>query len=183
METSIKIDSRTRRSVLAVKQRFTNSENYCLTLHGSIDLQNAQQIRGRAYVRKKNYFFSNSNNNNDLISARIDLGCDYDTTTDEVTYKLVGKKSFDLTNDGLTTIDCTSGCDFALSSSKPQLIGKIELTKTMFNFQADQDLRMKLGIERVSSRNDIKYYGQIRENNWTLNVDFKSRRWDVQYDL
>ena len=51
METSLKIDSKTRRSCIFVKQRFTNSENYCLTLSGNIDLQNAK-CKANAYVRK-----------------------------------------------------------------------------------------------------------------------------------
>ena len=174
METSLKIDSKTRRSCIFVKQRFTNSENYCLTLSGTVDLQNAK-CKGNAYVRKK--FFPSDLN---PIVSRIDCGVNYDTETDDVVYKLRGKKSFDITQDGLTTLDVKGGVDFGLTSSTPKMDGKIELSKTLFNFQPDQDLRMKIGFDAQTKR----FYGQIRENNWSINADFsKNKSWNFQYDL
>ncbi|CAL6319110.1 unnamed protein product [Bathycoccus prasinos] len=174
METSLKIDSKTRRSSIFVKQRFTNRENYCLTLSGTIDLQNAK-CKGNAYVRKK--FFPSDLN---PIVSRIDCGVNYDTETDDVIYKLRGRKSFDITRDGLTTLDLKGGVDFALTSSTPKMDGKVELSKTMFNFQPDQDLKMKIGFDAQTKR----FYGQIRENNWSISTDFsRNTRWNFQYDL
>ena len=56
---------------------------------------------------------------------------------------------------------------------------KIELSKTLFNFQPDQDLNMKIGFNAQTKR----FYGQIRENNWSINTDFSRNRWNFQYDL
>jgi len=173
METSLKIDSKTRRSCIFVKQRFTNSENYCLTLSGNIDLQNAK-CKANAYVRKK--FFPSDLN---PIVSRIDCGVNYDTETDDVIYKLRGKKSFDITSDGLTTLDVKGGVDLSITSSTPKMDAKIELSKTLFNFQPDQDLNMKIGFNAQTKR----FYGQIRENNWSINTDFSRNRWNFQYDL
>ena len=173
METSLKIDSKTRRSCIFVKQRFTNSENYCLTLSGNIDLQNAK-CKANAYVRKK--FFPSDLN---PIVYRIDCGVNYDTETDDVIYKLRGKKSFDITSDGLTTLDVKGGVDLSITSSTPKMDAKIELSKTLFNFQPDQDLNMKIGFNAQTKR----FYGQIRENNWSINTDFSRNRWNFQYDL
>jgi len=173
METSLKIDSKTRRSCIFVKQRFTNSENYCLTLSGNIDLQNAK-CKANAYVRKK--FFPTDLN---PIVSRIDCGVNYDTETDDVIYKLRGKKSFDITSDGLTTLDVKGGVDLSITSSTPKMDAKIELSKTLFNFQPDQDLNMKIGFNAQTKR----FYGQIRENNWSINTDFSRNRWNFQYDL
>ena len=173
METSLKIDSKTRRSCIFVKQRFTNSENYCLTLSGNIDLQNAK-CKANAYVRKK--FFPTDLN---PIVSRIDCGVNYDTETDDVIYKLRGKKSFDITSDGLTTLDVKGGVDLSITSSTPKMDAKIELSKTLFNFQPDQDLNMKIGFNAQTKR----FYGQIRENNWSINTDFSRNKWNFQYDL
>ena len=173
METSLKIDSKTRRSCIFVKQRFTNSENYCLTLSGNIDLQNAK-CKANAYVRKKFY----PTDLNPIVS-RIDCGVNYDTETDDVIYKLRGKKSFDITSDGLTTLDVKGGVDLSITSSTPKMDAKIELSKTLFNFQPDQDLNMKIGFNAQTKR----FYGQIRENNWSINTDFSRNRWNFQYDL
>ena len=55
----------------------------------------------------------------------------------------------------------------------------MELTQKIFNFQEDQDLKLRLGFNAGAG---AILYGQIRENNWTFNTDFKDR-WDVRYDL
>jgi len=39
-------------------------------------------------------------------------------------------------------------------------------------------LKLKLGYDAVKRG----FYGQIRENNWSFNTNFKDK-WDVQYDL
>ena len=46
---------------------------------------------------------------------------------------------------------------------------KIELSKTLFNFQPDQDLNMKIGFNAQTKR----FYGQIRENNWSQTQTFR----------
>ncbi|XP_022723436.1 outer envelope pore protein 21B, chloroplastic-like isoform X2 [Durio zibethinus] len=56
--------------------------------------------------------------------------------------------------------------------------GAAEFTFSIINFQRDQDVRFKLGYE-VSEK--VPYL-QIRENNWTLDVDMKGR-WNIRFDL
>ena len=58
-------------------------------------------MESRAYVRKK--FFP------DAFLSRVDMGLSYATTADDVTYGINGKKSFELTDDGLTTLDVKGG--------------------------------------------------------------------------
>ena len=161
------------------KQRFTNSENYCLTFSGSIDTQTAKR-KGNAYLRKK--VFLNSNNSLLPMSSRLDVGMNYDTTKDEVTYKMTLKKSFDVTKDGLTTLNVRGGANFALQTMNkpPQFEGRVELAKTKFNFLPDQDVQLKLGIDGRQTKGEL--YGEIRENNWRFSTNFKNR-WEFQYDL
>ncbi|EOY15341.1 PREDICTED: outer envelope pore protein 21B, chloroplastic isoform X2 [Theobroma cacao] len=56
--------------------------------------------------------------------------------------------------------------------------GAAEFSFSIFNFQKDQDVRLKLGYEVF----DKVPYMQIRENNWTLNADMNGR-WNIRYDL
>jgi hypothetical protein len=127
-------------------------------------------VESRAYVRKK--FFP------DAFLSRVDMGLSYATTQDDVTYGISGKKSFELTDDGLTTLDVKGGVSMGSRSRGADVDARVELTQKIFNFQEDQDLKLRVGVD-LSSR---KVYGQIRENNWTFNTDFKEK-WDVRYDL
>ena len=136
---------------------------------GSLDTKDGR-VESRAYVRKK--FFP------DAFLSRVDMGLSYATTQDDVTYGICGKKSFDLTDDGLTTLDVKGGVSMGSKARAADVDARLELTQKIFNFQEDQDLKLRVGLD-LGSR---KLYGQIRENNWTFNTDFKEK-WDVRYDL
>ena len=127
-------------------------------------------MESRAYVRKK--FFP------EAFLSRVDMGLSYATTQVDVQYGVAGKKSFELTDDGLTTLDIKGGMTMGSRARGAEFDGRVELTQKIFNFQEDQDLKLRLGFN-VGERS---FYGQIRENNWTFNTDFKDR-WDVRYDL
>ena len=127
-------------------------------------------MESRAYVRKK--FFP------EAFLSRVDMGLSYATTQDDVQYGVAGKKSFELTDDWLTTLDIKGGMTMGSRARGAEFDGRVELTQKIFNFQEDQDLKLRLGFN-VGERS---FYGQIRENNWTFNTDFKDR-WDVRYDL
>ena len=128
------------------------------------------RVESRAYVRKK--FFP------DAFLSRVDMGLSYATTADDVTYGIAGNKSFELTDDGLTTFDVKGGVSMGSKARGADVEAKIELTQKIFNFQEDQDLKLRVGFD-VGKK---KLYGQIRENNWTFNTDFRDK-WDVRYDL
>jgi hypothetical protein len=71
-------------------------------------------------------------------------------------------------------------CSFSASNKplKGEAKGTLELSRKIFNFTEDQDLKLKIG----ASAHDRMMYAQLRENNWTLNVDANGK-WDVRYDL
>ncbi|PKI55087.1 hypothetical protein CRG98_024378 [Punica granatum] len=56
--------------------------------------------------------------------------------------------------------------------------GAAEFALNIKDFQKDQDVRVKVGLEVF----DQVPYLQIRENNWTLNADVNGK-WNVRYDL
>jgi len=66
----------------------------------------------------------------------------------------------------------------ALPTTKKVWDCRVELSQKVFNFTEDQDVKVKLGYD-VATR---KPYGQIRENNWTLNTDFR-KKFSLNYDL
>jgi hypothetical protein len=108
----------------------------------------------------------------------VDMGLSYATTQDDVKYGVAGKKSFELTDDGLMTLDVKAGVSMGSKARGANFTGNVELTQKIFNFQEDQDLKLRVGYDVVKQG----FYGQIRENNWTFNTNFKDR-WDVKYDL
>ena len=93
-------------------------------------------MESRAYVRKK--FFP------DAFLSRVDMGLSYATTQDDVTYGIVGK-SFELTDDGLTTLDVKGGVSMGAEPAAPDVDARVELTQKIFNFQEDQDLKLPSG--------------------------------------
>ena len=169
METSLRFDSNGKSLRLFAKEKFSNDDNYVLTVSGSLDTKDGR-VESRAYVRKK--FFP------EAVLYRVDMGLSYATTADDVKYGIAGKKSFELTDDGLTTLDVKGGVTMGSKARHAEVSGAVELTQKIFNFQEDQDLKLRLGYDLAKQ----KLYGQIRENNWTFNTDFKDR-WDVRYDL
>jgi hypothetical protein len=106
------------------------------------------------------------------------MGLSYATTADDVKYGIAGKKSFELTDDGLTTLDVKGGVTMGSKARHAEVSGAVELTQKIFNFQEDQDLKLRLGYDL----RERGFYGQIRENNWTFNTNFRDK-WDVKYDL
>lgn len=170
METSLRFDSGAKRLNIFAKENFVSDDNVVLTLSGSLCTRTAG-VLGKVQLRKK--FFPE-------WITRVDLGAVYSTNADEVKYVVRGKKSFELSDDGLLSLDLKGTYSFS-ASNKPlrgEAVGKVELSRKIFNFTEDQDLKLKIGC---SSHNKLMY-AQLRENNWTLNLDANGH-WDVRYDL
>ena len=111
---------------LFAKEKFSNDDNYVLTVSGSLDTKDGR-VESRAYVRKK--FFP------EAVLSRVDMGLSYATTADDVKYGIAGKKSFELTDDGLTTLDVKGGVTMGSKARHAEVSGAVELTQKIFNFQ------------------------------------------------
>mmetsp|Transcript_15776 Transcript_15776/g.40203 ORF Transcript_15776/g.40203 Transcript_15776/m.40203 type:complete len:180 (-) Transcript_15776:195-734(-) len=145
-----------------------------LTLKGRLDTSNGKW-QGDIKLRKK--FFADSKF---PLFTRADVGASYSTKSDEVLYGLKAKKCIELSPDGLLSLDVKGGYQMAaaLPTTKKVWDCRVELSQKVFNFTEDQDVKVKLGYD-VATR---KPYGQIRENNWTLNTDFR-KKFSLNYDL
>eukprot|EP00899_Mesostigma_viride_P015925 jgi/Mesvir1/24333/Mv11014-RA.1 len=169
METSLRFDSTEKKLGVFAKENFVSDDNVVLTISGALSTNDGRVV-GRAALRKK--FFPE-------VLTRVDVGAKYDTENEEVVYAVAAKKSFELSEDGLLSLDLKAGYDFHAGQKKGALKGFVEISQKIFNFTEDQDLKLKLSYD-VFGRN---LYAQIRENNWTLNTDLKNKKWSIAYDL
>ncbi|CAD5190184.1 unnamed protein product [Musa acuminata subsp. malaccensis] len=97
---------------------------------------------------------------------------------EKLSYSVRGKKSFPITANGLVGINLKGKCYFDKEFKERKPRGAVELAWSIFNFQKDQDVRIKIGYEIC----DQVPYLQIRENNWTLGADIHGK-WNVRFDL
>jgi len=176
METSLRYDSNRRSLSLFAKERFTNAGDLVLTVSGELDTREGR-MRGKAHVRKRLFAPAKSS---PLMPDRADVGLTYDTTRDDVRYGARVRKTLDVSaaRDGMTTIKAKAGVSYGAKDHRALIDGSIELEHKVFNFQEDQDLRVRLGYDMATSQP----YAQLRENNWTFNTDFRNN-WSVCYDM
>ncbi|CAI0381605.1 unnamed protein product [Linum tenue] len=104
------------------------------------------------------------------LGASLGAGVQYDRQ-EKLRYSLRAKKAFPITSDGLFSFNVKGRyhLDKDFKESKPT--AATEFSCSIFNFQKDQDVRIKVGYEVI----DKLPYLQIRENNWTFNADIKGR--------
>jgi len=168
METALTFSSETAKLGIKANEKFVSEDSIVLKLTGSATTDSQKPV-ARISLKKK--FFPG-------IITRLNVGLRYDTESEDIVYTMLAKKSFELTDDGLTALDLKFGYNLRSSKGNLEERGRIELSHKVFNFTEDQDLKVKLGYD-VGKR---KWYGQLRENNWTLNADL-SGQWNVLYDL
>lgn len=111
------------------------------------------------------------------FSASLGLGFQYNNH-DKLGYCVRGKKAFSLANDGLLSFNIKGRYNVDKELVKKKSRGAAEFSWSIFNFQRDQDVRLKVGYELFEK---VPYL-QIRENNWTLNADIYGR-WNLRFDL
>ena len=134
-------------------------------------------MEGKAHVRKRLFAPSRST---PLLPDRADVGLTYETMRDDVRCGARVRKTVDVSpsGNGTSTLELKAGVSYGMKHPKPEVEGKLELTQKVFNFQEDQDLRLRVGYDLVTR----KPYANIRENNWSFKTDFQ-KSWSVCYDL
>lgn len=144
------------------------SLHFCLSqVHGELDTK----------IGAPSYFCAMIRHYYPDLSASLGVGLQYDKR-DKLRYTVRGKMAYPVTNNGLLTFNIKGQCNVDKEFKERTSKGAAEFSWSIFNFQRDQDVRLKIGYEVFEK---IPYF-QVRENNWTLNADVKGR-WNVRFDL
>ncbi|KAI4336683.1 hypothetical protein L6164_015179 [Bauhinia variegata] len=169
METSLRYggDSHFKSLRIHAKEKLPIDSNTYLQVHGELDTRIGNPSYFSAQIR---HFYPD-------LAATLGVGLQYDKH-DKIRYTVRGKKAFPVTTDGFFTFNVKGRCDIDKEFKQRKSKGAAEFSWSIFNFQKDQDVRLRVGYEVFEQ---VPYL-QIRENNWTLNADYKGR-WNVRYDL
>eukprot|EP00249_Psilotum_nudum_P011619 c23280_g1_i1 orf=81-587(+) len=168
MDTSIRYSKQHKQLFLHAKENLLIDDSFFLKVHGKLNTYTGE-ANGTAQLKRK--FLP------ELLTA-FDMGAKYDSESREFTYDVQAKKTLPITDSGLLSVDIKGGYNFNPWSKSGKPRGIVELSYKIFNFTEDQDLRLKIGYNPFQR----KPYFQVRENNWTLNVDLNGD-WSVVYDL
>ncbi|XP_022772544.1 outer envelope pore protein 21, chloroplastic-like isoform X1 [Durio zibethinus] len=167
METSLRYSEDSKALRIHAKEKFPIDSKTHLQVQGELDTRTGTPTNFCALIRR---FYP------DLLTS-LGVGLRYDKR-DKVRYTVRGKKSFLVTNNGLVNFVVKGRYDVDQEFKGGESEGAAEFTFSIFNFQRDQDVRLKLGYEVFEQ---VPYL-QIRENNWTLNADMNGR-WNIRFDL
>ncbi|CAI0381604.1 unnamed protein product [Linum tenue] len=166
METSLRYSGGSKRTLreeslrIHAKQKLLFDPKTQLQFHGELDTRIGAPSHVSAILR---HFLPD-------LGASLGAGVQYDRQ-EKLRYSLRAKKAFPITSDGLFSFNVKGRyhLDKDFKESKPT--AATEFSCSIFNFQKDQDVRIKVGYEVI----DKLPYLQIRENNWTFNADIKGR--------
>ncbi|XP_047329465.1 outer envelope pore protein 21B, chloroplastic-like [Impatiens glandulifera] len=167
METSIRYSRDSRVLKLHAKEKLPIDSNTHLQVRGELDTKFGAPTYVDAMLR---HFNPN-------LAVNLGVGLQY-TKIDKLRYTVRGKKAFPVSVDGLVKFNVKGQCNVDNEFKERKAKGAAEFSLTILNFKKDQDVRLKVGYELIKKL----AYMQIRENNWTLNVDAKGA-WNIRYDL
>ncbi|TYI82007.1 hypothetical protein E1A91_D05G192600v1 [Gossypium mustelinum] len=167
MQTSLRYSGDSKALRIHAKEKFPIDSKTHLQVQGELDTRTGVPNNFCAMIR---------HSYNDLFTS-LGVGMRYDKR-DKVRYTLRGKKSFLVTNDDSVNFVIKGRYDVDQEFKGRKSEGAAEFIYKIFNFQKDQDVRLKVGYEVFEQ---VPYL-QIRENNWTLNADMNGR-WNIRFDL
>uniref|UniRef100_A0A5B7BWJ5 Outer envelope pore protein 21, chloroplastic n=1 Tax=Davidia involucrata TaxID=16924 RepID=A0A5B7BWJ5_DAVIN len=167
METSLRYGDDSKALRIHVKEKFPVDSKTLLQVHGELNTRIGAPSYLSVVIR---HFYPD-------LSASLGVGLQYDRH-EKLRYSVRGKKAFPVTPNGLLSFNIKGRCDVDKEFRERKSRGAAELSWSIFNFQKDQDVRLKVGYEVF----DKIPYLQIRENNWTLNTDVNGK-WSVRFDL
>ncbi|MBA0787760.1 hypothetical protein Gotri_006719 [Gossypium trilobum] len=167
MQTSLRYGGDSKALRIHAKEKFPIDSKTHLQIQGELDTRTGVPNNFCAMIRHSYH---------DLFTS-LGVGMRYDKR-DKVRYTLRGKKSFLVTNDDSVNFVIKGRYDVDQEFKGRKSEGAAEFIYKIFNFQKDQDVRLKVGYEVFEQ---VPYL-QIRENNWTLNADMNGR-WNIRFDL
>ncbi|MED6183563.1 Outer envelope pore protein 21, chloroplastic [Stylosanthes scabra] len=167
METSLRYGGDSKALRIHAKEKVLIDSNTFLQVHGELDTRVGQASSLSAHIR---HFYP-------FLSATLGVGLRYDKH-DKLRYTVRAKKTFPVTVNNILNFKIKGRCDVDQDFKERKSSAAAEFSWSIFDFQKDQDVRLRLGYEIFEQ---IPYV-QLRENNWTFNADYKGR-WSVRFDL
>eukprot|EP00891_Asterochloris_glomerata_P006911 jgi/Astpho2/6911/Aster-01778 len=186
METCLAFDKKKRALELLFKERFVTASNLQCKITGALNTKTGS-IDYQGVLRK--FFFSAPRSSSGLSynaqksKFRLGAGVSYNNRTDRFLAGATARKQFQLGNTE-TWLKASQDMYYDYAASEAFGVSRIQLSKSIFNFTDTQDVRILGGYRATVDRNGDwtgTPYAQLRENNWSLNTDFKS--WLIKYDL
>ncbi|GMN34708.1 hypothetical protein TIFTF001_004840 [Ficus carica] len=167
METSLRYAADSKSLRIHAKENLPLDSKTRLQVHGELDTRLGSPSHFSALLRR---FFPD-------FSASLGVGIQYNKR-EKLRYVIRGKKSFPVTTNGQLSFNIKGRCDIDKDIKQRRSTGAAELSWAILNFQKEQDVRIKFGYHVIEQ---VPYF-QLRENNWTFNVD-RNGRWNVRFDL
>ncbi|KAL1309189.1 outer envelope pore protein 21, chloroplastic isoform X2 [Arachis ipaensis] len=158
METSLRYGGDSKALRIHAKEKVPIDSNTFFQVHGELDTRVGQASSLSAQIR---HFYPS-------LSATLGVGLRYDKH-EKLRYTVRAKKTFPVTVDKLFDFKIKGRCDVDQNFKERKSSGAAEFSWNIFNFQKDQDVRLRLGYEVFEQ----VPYVQLRENNWTFNADYK----------
>ncbi|KAF7140251.1 hypothetical protein RHSIM_Rhsim06G0004200 [Rhododendron simsii] len=162
-------------------------------VHGELDTKSGAPSYLSAMIR---HFYPD-------LSASLGVGVQYNRR-EKLRYNVRAKKSIPVTTNGVVLFNIKGRVDVDKEFTESKARGAAEFTLGVLDFQDNQDVRLKVGYEvfdktfcgEIKCLTGLLYktifdmnalyllvpYMQIKENNWTFNVDINGK-WNVRYDL
>jgi len=108
METALRFDSARRRLRICARETFASDDH--IALHVAADLDTREGIvAARAKLRKR-YFPQHQ--------FHVDVGAEYATDADEIRYGMKARKKWEISEDGLLSLDLKSKVQFSHMKKK-----------------------------------------------------------------
>lgn len=187
METQLAFDSKAKQLNLAFKERFVTDSNFQLKITGNVNTQTGS-VSYQGFLGK--FFLAKPRSSTgyalaaDRQQLRLGAGVHYDSSTEKYQIGVTARKNFQLGNSE-TWLKVSQDALYDPKTQKPSGVSTAQVSRSIFNFTDTQDVRLLVGCNAfINHRGDVVkgVYGQIRENNWSLNTTFKND-WNIRYDL
>uniref|UniRef100_A0A7S3XD11 Uncharacterized protein n=1 Tax=Picocystis salinarum TaxID=88271 RepID=A0A7S3XD11_9CHLO len=146
METALCYDSTRRRLRICARETFASDDHIALHVAAELDTKEGH-VSARAKLRKR-YFPKH-------LGFHVDVGAEYATDADEIRYGVKGRKKWELSEDGLLSLDFKSKVQFSQMKRKGDACAKLELSQKIFNFTVRETSRV--GSKRTFEPNDGRW--------------------------
>lgn len=190
METQLVYDNKGKSLGIRLREKVLTSDsgllgNLALTVRGLLNTRTGQLDWNGSLCK----YVTGTAQRQPLLTAKQKLRVgpllSFDSKHDDIVGGLAVKKHTVISKSMNLWLKTAAIAEVNTRTKKPVGHGHVRLSKSIYNFTAQQDVRLAVGYRgTVDDKGTLKgdYYGQIRENNWSLNTDFRGFV-GLRYDL